>query len=316
MIPANFDLNLLRVLDVLFEERSVTRAGERLGRTQSAVSNSLSRLRTAFGDPLLVRGPGGLVPTPKARALEPQIREVLRTAGECFDAEPAFDPASAGGLFRIGAPDRLGLPVAVPLIKELRRTAPGIEIDLITADRENALTLVDEDRIDVAVGWFERPPTRFRATLVFRDRLVCLVRADHPLCRPDGDDNGDDNGDGAPAGIDGVLSWPHLVVSSAGDRKAGFDDMLARIGIRRHAAISVTNFTTVPDLLSDSDLVGVFTTRIAALLARRSGLAVVALPAEISALDHYMVWHGRNDASPRHAWLRDRIREACETQAP
>ena len=106
------------------------------------------------------------------------------------------------------------------------------------------------------------------------------------------------------------------MVSSAGDRKAGFDDMLTRVGVRRHAAISVTNFTTVPDLLADSDLVGVFTSRIAAVLARRSNLATVALPAEISALDHYMVWHGRNDASPRHAWLRDRIRGVCETQTP
>ena len=123
MIPAAFDLNLLRVLDVLLEERNVTRTGERLGRTQSAVSNSLSRLRAAFGDPLLVRGPGGLVPTPKARALEPQVREALRAAGDCFDSPSTFDPESATGLFRIGAPDRLGLPVAVPLMKELRRTA-------------------------------------------------------------------------------------------------------------------------------------------------------------------------------------------------
>ncbi len=300
MLPQGFDLNLLKVFATLLDERSVTRAGERLGRTQSAISNSLARLREALGDPLFVRGHGGLVPTDRARALEPRVREVLRIAAECLAGTRAFDPADAEGLFRIGAPDRLSLPLMLPVIRTVRRTAPGLAIDLVTADRDRALELIDADRIDLAVGWFDRPPPRFRAAFAFRDELVCLTRADHPLCRS-----------GRTTDLEELLGYPHLVVSGAGDRKAGFDDMLAQAGRRRIAAVSVTNFTAVPELLADSDLVGVFTTGIAGLLARRAGLAMTPLPIEVGALDHYLVWHGRSETDARHAWLRERVLDAC-----
>jgi LysR family transcriptional activator of mexEF-oprN operon len=305
MISAGFDLNLLRVFATLLDERSVTRAGERLGRTQSAVSNSLARLREALDDPLFVRGSGGLVPTDRARALEPQVREILRLAAACLIGSRAFDPADAEGLFRIGAPDRLSLPLMLPVIRTIRRAAPGLAIDVVTADRDRALELIDSDRIDLAIGWFDRPPPRFRATFAFRDELVCLTRADHPLRRR-----------GGATDIEALLGYPHLVVSGAGDRKAGFDDMLAQGGRKRTAAVSVTNFTAVPELLIDSDLVGVFTSGIAGLLASRPGLATTPLPMEVGALDHYLVWHGRSETDARHAWFRDRVLEACRGGAP
>ena len=304
MLPQGFDLNLLKVFATLLDERSVTRAGERLGRTQSAISNSLARLREALDDPLFVRGSGGLVPTDRARTLEPRVREVLRIAAECLTGLRTFDPVNSEGLLRIGAPDRLSLPLMLPVIRTVRRTAPGLAIDLVTADRDRALELIDTDRIDLAVGWFDRPPPRFRATFAFRDELVCLTRADHPLCR------GRRSG-GRTTDLEELLGYPHLVVSGAGDRKAGFDDMLAQAGRRRTAAVSVTSFTAVPELLVDSDLVGVFTTGIAGLLARRAGLATTPLPIEVGALDHYLVWHSRSESDARHVWLRDRVLEAC-----
>lgn len=300
MLPQGFDLNLLKVFATLLEERSVTRAGERLGRTQSAVSNSLARLREALDDPLFLRGAGGLVPTDRARALEPQVREILRLTAACLTGTRRFDPADAEGLLRIGAPDRLSLPLMLPAIRTIRRAAPGLAVDLVTADRDRALELIDSDRIDLAVGWFDRPPPRFRAAFAFRDELVCLTRPDHPLRQA-----------GGTPDIEALLGFPHLVVSGAGDRKAGFDDMLAQAGRRRTAAVSVTNFTAVPELLIDSDLVGVFTAGIAGLLAQRAGLATTPLPIGVGALDHYLVWHGRSETDARHAWLRERVLDAC-----
>lgn len=305
MLPPGFDLNLLRVFATLMEERSVTRAGDRLGRTQSAVSSALSRLRAALGDPLFVRGRNGLEPTARAQALEPRVREILELAGIVVTGIQAFEPAQAAGLFRIGAPDRLGPPVLLPFLRDLQAAAPGIALDLVTSDRDRALEMIDANRIDLAVGWFDRPPPRFRATFAFRDPLVCLTRDDHPLRRSR-----------APMDLETLLSFPHLVVSGAGDRKAGFDDMLAQAGQRREAAVSVANFTIVPELLAGSDLVGVFTTRIANLLARRPGLAVTPLPIEVGALDHYLVWHGRSDRDPAHTWLRERLLDACRETAP
>lgn len=295
----HFDMNLLRVLGVLFEERSVTRTGDRLGRTQSAVSNSLRTLRQALNDPLLVRGPDGLVLTPKARQLQEKVRAVIRLTEACLADDEAFDPASAGGRFQIGAPDRLSLPVMLPLLKALRSQAPSIAVDLTTTDRDRALDLLDADRLDLAIGWFDGPPPRFDAAFLFDERLVCLCRKDHPVA-----------GSGRPVALSTVLSFPHLVVSAADDRKAAFDIMLARIGERRHAAVSVSNFSMVPRLLGESDLVGIYTERVASVLARDFGLATRRLPAEIAPLEHYMVWHHRDDADRKHAWFRQQVLRA------
>jgi len=299
MRHTDFDLNLLTVLNVLFEERSVTRTGQRLGRTQSAISNSLRKLRDTLGDPLLVRGAEGMVLTPKATALQVQVRELADMAEACLAGDGPFDPALADGDFRIGAPDRLSLPVMLPLLQTLRHRAPGVDIDLITTDRDQALALLDDDQIHLAVGWFERAPERFAAELMFEERLTVLCRQDHPILSVDNVD------------LETVLSFEHLVVSSSGDRKAGFDDLLARRGKRRDVAVSVSNFSVVTDLLNGDDLIGIFTRRVADVLAQRFGLATLDTPSEIPALDHYMVWHNRFDTDRRHEWLRARVTEAC-----
>jgi len=303
MKSRTFDMNLLKVLNVLFEERSVTRTGDRLGRTQSAVSNSLKNLRDAMNDPLLVRGPEGLVLTPRAQVLEAQVREIIRMTESCLADSAEFDPSTASGRFRIGAPDRLSLPVMLPLFATLRARAPDIAVDLITTDREQALALLDRDQLDLAVGWFGRPSAHFNASLLFQERFVCLCRDGHPILRIE------------PAvDLATILSFPHLVVSAAADRKAAFDIMLERFGQRRHAAISVSNFSMVPSLLRDSDLIGIYTARVADVLARDFGLATKGMPAEIGPLDHYMVWHNRYNADRKHGWFREQVAAACRRQ--
>jgi len=300
MQHSTFDMNLLKVLNILFEERSVTRAGERLGRTQSAVSNSLRKLREILNDPLLVRGSDGLVLTPKARTLEEQVRNIIRMTDTCLADSAGFDPLSTSGRCRLGAPDRLSLPVMLPLLKTLRSLAPRLAVDLVTTDRNQALTLLDTDKLDIAIGWFDHPPTRFNASLLFQEVLVCLCRKRHPILETQG-----------AIDLAKILSFPHLVVSSAGDRQAAFDTMLAGIGQQRDATISVSNFGLVPNLLRENDVIGVFTERIANVLARDSHLTTLPMPLEIGPLDHYLVWHNRYHADQQHQWIRDQVRQAC-----
>ena len=124
MQTGNFDLNLFKVLVALYEERSVSRAAVRLGRTQSAVSNSLRKLREFMNDPLFIRSPDGLALTPKARKLEEHARAVIHLTEAALSGSEEFDPANASGEFRIGAPDRLGLPVILPLFQSLHALTP------------------------------------------------------------------------------------------------------------------------------------------------------------------------------------------------
>jgi len=304
MLLQNFDMNLLVVLNALLEERNVTATGKRLGRTQSAISNSLKKLRQALHDPLLVRGPYGLVLTPKAVSLQPQVREMLAIAQEFLAKPGPFDPATATGSFRISGPDRLTMPVMLPLLKSLRRTAPGVSLELVNTGRETALLRLDEDRIDVSVGWYEAPPPRFNASLLFTDYLRCVAHSAHPIMKTNG-----------PLTFESVLSYPHLVISAADEPREAFDAILSRRRLNREVGVRLPNFAAAAGLLQESELVGVFARRIADSLAREPGLSARSLPTDIATFDHYLVWHRRHDEDPRHEWLRDQVHAAFADDA-
>lgn len=292
----NFDMNLLVVLNVLLEERNVTLTGKRLGRTQSAISNSLKKLRFALDDPLLVRGPSGLVLTPKAVALKPQLQAMLSMAESCLSESGPFDPATATGSFRISGPDRLTMPAMLPLLRSLRRAAPGISVELVNTGRETAFMRLDEDKIDISVGWYEAAPPRFNASFLFTDYLTCIAHSTHPIMRTK-----------EPLTLESALSFPHLVISAADEPREAFDAILARRGLRRDIGVRLPNFAAAGTLLEDGQLVGFFARRIADLLAQESNLTVRSLPTDIEAFDHYMVWHRRHDQDPRHNWLRQQV---------
>jgi DNA-binding transcriptional LysR family regulator len=171
----NFDFNLLKTLDALLEERNVTRAGARLGRSQPAVSNALHRLRGLLGDDLLVRGAGGLVLTPRAEALRQPLREAMTMVGDCLFQAAAFDPAHATGVCRISMPDRLTLAVIPPLLDRLRQQAPNLDLHVRTADRQQALDLIEADQIDLALGWFDDMPRHLSAEFLL-DEYLCRFR--------------------------------------------------------------------------------------------------------------------------------------------
>lgn len=300
----NFDLNLLLILHVLLEERSVTRTGERLGRTQSAISNALKRLRDALGDPLLVRTPEGLSPTPRAAELAPIVARMVADAETCTAPREGFDPATAEAHFTVGAPDRFSLPVFLPLLEQVGRLAPGIVMNLRTTDRDYAIRLIEQGEIDLAIGWFDRTPPHIANLLAFEDRFVCLCRRDHPLLEG-----------GRRPSLSDILGYSHLVVSSTGDRRAAFDAILASHGVRRTIAATLMSFTIVPELLANSDLVGVFTHRTSEYFAARHGLAAVPVPLEVAPIANHLIWHRRFEKDRAHGWLRAQILAACGRDA-
>ncbi|WP_170149884.1 LysR family transcriptional regulator [Rhodoplanes roseus] len=293
----DIDLNLLRVLDRLLAERSVTRAGEILGRSQPAVSNALARLRAALGDELLVRGPDGLVPTPRADAIREPLREAMALVAAILSDGGAFDPARFTGVFRISTPDRQSLAVVPPLLDRIRRLAPGAALHVITADRHHALDLLDDGKTDLAIGWIDGEPRHLHHALLIDETLHCVLRRGHPLLKRK-----------ARFDIAGVLSFPHVVVSATGARTAIFDDLLAAQGLARQALVTVSNFTVVPQLLAQSDMIGVFTQIAAGIFETSFGLATRPVPLDVGTLPTRMVWPARHDRDKAQAWLREQIR--------
>ena len=215
------------------------------------------------------------------------------------DREP-FDPATASGRFRLGAPDRLGLPVILPFFQSLRALAPNTTLHLIATDRESALPLLDADELDIVFGWIDRAPPRFTVLRMFRESFVCLCRKGHPIL-----------GSGPSLDLPEILSYPHLVVSVAADSKAAFDFALARMGRERDIAVLVPHFLMVPGLLKDGDLIGIYTRRMAERLARDFDLVARPIAAAIEPLDQYMIWHKRHDTDSRHLWFRQQMALAC-----
>lgn len=296
-----FDLNLLRVLDALLAERSVTRAGAMLGRSQPAVSNALHRLRTALGDDLLVRGPGGLTLTPRAEAIRQPLHDAIAQVKELLFEGASFSPAHATGVFRISTPDRQSLAVVPSLLDRLQRSAPDTTLHVMTADHHHALALLEEGRTDLAIGWIDDEPRHLRHEILIEEHLHCVLRRGHPLLKRK-----------ARFDIDGVLSFPHVVVSATGARTAIFDDLLAARGLGRKALVTVSNFTVVPQLLARSDMIGVFTQLAADIFETSFGLARRPVPLDIGKLTTKMVWHVRTDRDKAQAWLREQIRSVYQ----
>ena len=221
---SSVDFNLLKVLDALISERNVTRAGARLGRSQPAVSNALGKLRKILGDDLLVRGPNGFMLTPRAEVIRAPLREAIGLAESCLAGETQFNPATATGVFRLSTPDRLSISVVPPLFDRLRKLAPNMSLQVLTADRKQALDLLDQDRTDIALGWLDEKPGHLNAEFMLAEKLFCVFRRDHPILKR-----------GVKFNIATVLSFPHVIVSATGNRTAIFDDLLLRHRLRRQA---------------------------------------------------------------------------------
>lgn len=294
----NVDLNLLKVLQALIEERNVTRAGERIGRSQPAMSNALNRLRSLFDDPLLVRGTGGLHLTPRAEALRDPVNDILGSIEDCLVAGREFDPGTARGIYRIAAPDYISLPALPPLLAHLSKTAPNLDLHIITEDRALALAALEANRVDIAIGSLENVKPSIRVERLFHEDFVCLVRKGHPVLE-------------APFTTRALLSYPHLLVSATGARRGIFDDILDRQGEERRIATSVSHFLLAPYLLERSDMIGVFTRRVSQTLRMTFQLEVLDIPFDFSGFEASMAWHLRSDRDPGLAWLRAQVQLTC-----
>ncbi|WP_312166056.1 LysR family transcriptional regulator [Phenylobacterium sp.] len=259
------DLNLLRVFLALLEEESATRAGERLGLTQSAVSHALGRLRAALGDELFERGASGLQATPRAVEMGPAIRSALKALEEAVS--PAkFDPATTERVFHVAASAYANSVVMPVVVRRLLAEAPGAKLHLV-APTSNLAEDLDRGRLDMVIGAFDYVAERFAYTPLFEDTGVWVIRSGHPALSPEISD-------------EVLAKLPRLLISSAETRD------LARerrgVGLQRIASWGegyalggvalreIDSPISVPDPYSALVMVG--ETDVAALLPRRLAL--------------------------------------------
>jgi DNA-binding transcriptional LysR family regulator len=298
---AGIDLNLVKVLHALLEERGVTAAGRRVGLSQPATSNALRRLRELLGDELLVRGPAGLVLTAHARELQGPVREAVEALGRAFRPPAQFEPRTARLTWRLAASDLSALAVLPALRRILAQEAPGIDLIVRAGEWAQMLAWLDEDAIDLAIGVFRDPPPQLSGEDLFAERYVLVLRAGHPLL----------DGEPTPARLAG---YPAVLVSPRGDPHGIGDAALAQLGLRRRVAVTVSHFLLAAFLLRDSDLTLIYPEWLARLVAPPLGLVMQPPPLDLPSFTSRMLWPRRHHRDPPSLWLRDAVRRAVAAQ--
>jgi DNA-binding transcriptional LysR family regulator len=290
------DLNLLVALDVLLAEGSVARAARRLGLSPSATSRTLARLREATGDPLLVRAGRGVVPSPRAAELREQVRRLVHDAEAVLRPAEAVDLARLARTYTLRTSEGFVETFGPALIERTRRDAPGVRLRFVQKSDKDSAPL-REGTVDLETGVVgKRSGPELRAQALFRDRVVGVVRAGHPLAE----------GEVTAKRFAGAR---HVSVSRQGAEVEQVDVAMAAIGLARDVVAIVDGFAKAMALARASDLVACVPERHTASL--RAGLHAFALPVPVPAITVSLLWHPRMDADPAHRWLRECVRGVC-----
>jgi DNA-binding transcriptional LysR family regulator len=298
-----FDLNLLVVLDVLLEERNVTRAAERLHIGQSAASGALARLREYFGDELLVPVGRALALTPLAASLVEPVRDTLLRARATIARRPGFDAATAERRFSICASDYVTTVMLGAAVGRIAALAPGLVLD-IRSHQADVFEKFERGSIDLLVL-----PEQYAARLshprsrLFDDTQVCIVWAGHDAA-------------GERLSFDEYMSCGHVAVRFGDERSIAFEEwFLPRHGRQRRIESSVDNFSAVPQLVVGTRRIATIHRRLAEHFVRTLPLRILEAPFEMPPLVEMMTWPRYLDADPAHAWLRETLAR-CAAELP
>lgn len=290
------DLNLLVALDALLMEGNVARAARRLRLSPSAMSRTLARLRTATGDPLLVRAGRGLVPSPRALELKASVGQVVGQAMTILSPTEAVVLKDVKRTFTLRTSDGFVETFGPALLSLIAAEAPGITIHFIQkVTRDGALLRDGTVDLETGVVGGALGP-EIRTVALFRDRFVGAVRKGHPLSR-------------GRVTAARYIAADHIVIFRGEAEKGPVDVDLATQGMERNIGAILTGFSAALTLARSTDLVATVPERHTENL--RAGLHTFPLPFRTRELTVSLLWHPRMDADPAHRWLRDRIRQIC-----
>src|SRR5215469_1507588 len=313
----SLDLNLLRVFDALIEERSVTRAGERLGLSQSAISHALNRLRYVLNDELFVRMPEGMRPTARAAEIAPRLREGLLQLQLAL-GPTEFDPARTERRFTIACTEYAGTVLMPSVIARVRYLAPNAELRIRPSNMGVAEALL-AGRIDLAIGSFRRVPEPFVQEPLFRETRVWVLSADNPAAQGE-------------LTLENLASLSHLIISATGEDESAVDGYvsdhglerlvtrsevgllqgaLAARGLHRVIRLMTPHFHGALAVVSRSDMAAPLPRRLAAAFADQYRLKLFDPPYASPPFDIMALWHRDHGTHRAVAWLRGVLRDVA-----
>jgi DNA-binding transcriptional LysR family regulator len=286
---ALLDVRLLRLFDVLYSTRSVTHAAEQLGQAQPTVSIWLGRLRRELRDPLFVRTPAGMEPTPRAEALIAAARSAIETLRSLTDQEQDFDPATVHRRFRICMTDASHVTLLPRLLARLRATAPNICIEALQIDA-NIASLLQSGDADLALGLIEELESGFYQQTLYAQDWVCLANPRHPR-------------------ITGRLSLSryqaeaHIRIVSGTGHKL-LEGAISKQQVSRRVLLELPGFLGLAAIVLTTDLIATLPRHTGETLGKANGLQVFPCPVRIPAFAVKQHWHARYHHDAGNRWLR------------
>lgn len=248
-------------------------------------------------DELFIKVPTGVSPTPKSVEIWYPIRDALTQIYQTL--QPAsFDPATATVTFTIGMNDLIANLVLPKLIAVVEKLAPNVNIRAVPSTNINALALLEQAEIDIAIGVFSNPSSRLRSHTLFLSPFTCAMRREHPLANQQ-------------LTLDNYIQAKHLLVTLTGESTGLFEPILQERGLKRRIGITVNHFGIAPQLVACSDLISVLPTRLVEISEFYSQLHLAPLPIEIAPSIVKIMWHERNHLNSAQEWLRFCLIELC-----
>jgi DNA-binding transcriptional LysR family regulator len=297
MNVAALDLNLLVALDALLREESVSRAGQKIGLSQPAMSHALAKLRALFTDPLLVRAGGRMQLTLRAQSMRHSVREALERVHEVFVSD-SFVPASSTRTFRIFMSDYASNLLLSSLSKRIQRSAPGVRIEVhpwrgIPADSPETGLIPD-----AVVACQTRNLPGFYRQRLFTDRDVGVMRRGHRLYRKSFD-------------LKAFLEAPHVAVAAVEFSADPVDTWLQEEGHRRSVVVTVPHYIEALHLVAETELIAVIPEGLVRAYASTLNLVAKTVPLDVGTFDEYLLHSARTHADLGSSWLRELIKNLC-----
>jgi DNA-binding transcriptional LysR family regulator len=289
-----FDLNLLVVFNAVAQEKSFTRAGQRLGMSQPAVSHALVRLRHALKDELFVRTPEGMRPTPRAERMAGPVRAALHELQVTVEPDE-FDASQTSRSYTIAANNYAARAVIPALARRMTKLAPSTVLEVRPIGALHVLDQLDAGGVDLALTTLIEGGDRFKCVGLLDDEYVAILSSDNPVAAE------------PELSIEAFAALPHIAITSSGDDTHFIDDALADHGLARLVSAKVPLHSLILMLIG-SEALAVVPRRVAADLVAICPLTMRPLPFPSPRVSLSMIWHRRLDNHPAHRWLRGTLR--------
>ncbi|MEM9103814.1 MAG: LysR family transcriptional regulator [Pseudomonadota bacterium] len=291
---AGIELSQLRLLQLIFETKNLTRAGERAGLTQSAVSHALKKLRHSFNDSLVIRQGNKLVLTPRAESLRGPLQRWLNDFERTILVQEQFEPHHSDHTFHVATSDLVEQVLAPSLIQHFGTIAPNVQLIFSKLNKLDLASQIDSGEVDFAISVMDSKHPSLMVTTLYRDDFVSATQSQHPYLASSGD-------------IENFCYYPHLLVGTGHDKRGTLDDVLEENGFSRNIQFKVANFLSAPAIIEVSYLILTAPRKFMTAIADKFNITIFETPVTLPTYAMKLYWNVKNKDDIANRWMREQI---------